>query len=161
MSTSPTPLVAPNSNPGFFSKIGAFLKTAAPYIQPIADRLAAAAGNYQPIELERQEREDALRQSQFQLQSHLQQSQLANQDLTRQLTQKQLDNYQTPAQVAQSQLDQQTKLRQLETDFTPPKDIVAPMESGGMGHYSQTSRWNPNTQSQRWSRAKFRIRLRR
>jgi hypothetical protein len=148
MSGSPgaEPLSNPPQQGGFFSRIGAFLKTAAPYIQPIADRLAAAAGNYAPMELERQQREDALRQSQFQLQSQLQQSQLQNQDLQRQLTQKQLENYQTPAQVAQAQLDQQTKLHQMETDFTPPKDIVAPMDTGGMGHYSQTSRWNPNTQ---------------
>jgi hypothetical protein len=104
MSGSPgaEPLSNPAQQGGFFSRIGAFLKTAAPYIQPIADRLAAAAGNYAPMELERQQREDALRQSQFQLQSQLQQSQLQNQDLQRQLTQKQLENYQTPEQAAQT-----------------------------------------------------------
>src|ERR1700680_4398315 len=123
MSTTPNPMMSgsPGGEPvanlqqppqpgGFFSKIGAVLKTIAPYIQPIADRLAAAAGNYAPMELERQQREDALRQSQFQLQSQLQQSQMANQDLTRQLTQKQIDNYQTPAQTAQANLDYQRQL---------------------------------------------------
>ena len=92
-----------NVNDTYTARIGQFLKTAAPYIQPIADRLAAAAGNYAPMEAERQQREDMLKQSQFQLQSQLQQSQLQNQDLQRQLTQKQIDNHQTPAQVAQSQ----------------------------------------------------------
>jgi len=107
MSTTPNPLAPgmsgspgaePLTNPpqlrqsqGFFSKIGAVLKTIAPYIQPVADHLAAAAGNYEPLELARQQRQDALQQQ-------LQQSQMANQDLTRQLTQRQIDNYQTPDQ---------------------------------------------------------------
>src|ERR1700722_802358 len=107
MSTIPNPLAPgmsgspgaePLTNPpqlrqsqGFFSKIGAVLKTIAPYIQPVADHLAAAAGNYEPLELARQQRQDALQQQ-------LQQSQMANQDLTRQLTQRQIDNYQTPDQ---------------------------------------------------------------
>jgi hypothetical protein len=93
MSTTPNPIMTgspggePLSNPpqqrGFFSKIGQFLRTAAPYIKPIADHLAAAAGNYAPMEAERQQREDALRQQ-------LAQSQVQNQDLSRQLTQKQI-----------------------------------------------------------------------
>lgn len=118
MSTTPAPLVSPNANPGFFSRIGQFLKTAAPYKQPIADRLAAAAGNYAPMEAERQQREDALKQSQFQLQSQLQQSQLQNQDLQRQLTQKQIDNYQTPDQQAQRTID----IRRAETPTTYQTD---------------------------------------
>jgi hypothetical protein len=105
MATTPAPLTPPNSNPGFFSRIGAFLKTAAPYIQPIADFLAAAAGNYEPMEEERRQREDALKQSQFRLQSQLQQSTLQNQDLQRQLTQKQLDNYPSPEQQAETAIN--------------------------------------------------------
>lgn len=79
---------------GFFSRLGAGLKKVMPYVTPIANRLAAAAGNYGPIELEHQQHQDAL-------QSALTQSQLQNQDLNRQLTQKQLENYQTPEQQAE------------------------------------------------------------
>jgi hypothetical protein len=145
MSTTPTPLMSgspgaePVTNPaqlrqpgGFFSKIGAVLKTIAPYLEPIGARLAAAGGNYGPMELARQQREDALRQQ-------LTQSQLQNQDLTRQLTQKQIDNYQTPAQAAQANLDYQRQLEIQRNQLNPPKDIVAPMDGGGMGHYSQST----------------------
>ena len=121
MSTAPNPIMSgspggePVSNPpqqrGFFSRIGAVLKTIAPYIPPVADRLAAAAGNYAPMELERQQREDALRQS-------LTQSQLQNQDLTRQLTHKQIDNYQTPDQQAQRAID----IKRAETPTTYQTD---------------------------------------
>ena len=88
---SPPPPPVLQKPSGFFSKIGAVLKTIAPYIQPVADHLAAVAGNYEPLELARQQRQDALQQQ-------LRQSQMANQDLTRQLTQQQIDNYQTPDQ---------------------------------------------------------------
>ncbi len=140
---SGSPGAEPLSNPplqrGFFSRIGAFLKTAAPYIAPIADRLAAAAGNYAPMEAERQQREDALRQQ-------LTQSTLQNQDLTRQLTQKQLDNYQTPAQQQAAAVAQAGALERVRNENAPPTDIVAPMDDGSYGHYSrsfnqQTGQW--------------------
>jgi len=116
------PLGNPPQQRGFFSKIGQFLKTAAPYIQPIVDRLAAAAGNYAPLELARQQREDALRQSQFGLQQQLQQSQPQNQDLTRQLTQKQIDNYQTPAQQQALAVTQAGALERVRNENAPPTD---------------------------------------
>jgi hypothetical protein len=169
MSTLPQPIMSgspggePVTNPaqpqlrqpgGFFSKIGAFLKTAAPYFQPIADRLAAAAGNYQPMELERQQREDALRQS-------LTQSQLQNQSLTRQLTQKQIDNYQTPEQQSQTALN----LRRQET---PSQYVSAggqvgvadydPTMNAGKGGYAprQVTEANPDLAAQQSSLANFR-----
>ncbi len=140
MATTPVPLSSPNPNPGFFSRIGAFLKTAAPYIQPIADRLAAAAGNYAPMELERQQREDALRQQ-------LTQSQLQNQDLSRQLTQKQIDNYETPEQQRAAAVTQAGALERVRNENAPPTDLVAPTDDGGYGHYSrsfnqQTGQWD-------------------
>lgn len=121
MSGSPggEPVSNPPQQRGLFSRIGAVLKTIAPYVQPVADRLAAAAGNYAPMELERQQREDALKQS-------LTQSQLQNQDLTRQLTQKQLDNYQTPDQQRAAAVTQAGALEDIRNLHAPEKDINTP-----------------------------------
>jgi hypothetical protein len=110
MATTPTPL-NPNANPdgnvsnptpasptgpqpqpqGLFGKIGAFLRQHSDDITDITNHLAAAAGNYAPMELAHQQRQDALQQQ-------LQQSQLQNQALARQLTQQQINSYQTPDQ---------------------------------------------------------------
>jgi hypothetical protein len=107
MATTPTPL-NPNANPdgnvsnptqagpqpqplGLFGKIGAFLQQHSDQITDITNHLAAAAGNYAPMELAHQQRQDALQQQ-------LQQSQLQNQSLSRQLTQQQINSYQTPDQ---------------------------------------------------------------
>src|SRR6266550_4525652 len=104
---------------GFFSRLGAGLKQIMPYVTPIANRLAAAAGNYGPLELEQQQRQENMQQQ-------LQRSQLANQDLTRQLTQKNLDNYRTPEQIAASQLTQAGALEDVKNLHGPSKDIVSP-----------------------------------
>lgn len=80
----------PQQPQGAFGKIGAFLKQVMPYVTPVANRLAAAAGNYGPIELEHQQREQQMEQSRLTLAQQLQQSTLQNQDLQRQVTQHQL-----------------------------------------------------------------------
>jgi hypothetical protein len=62
LSSSP----APAQSPGIFARIGSALQKAAPYFQPIADHLAAAFGNYGP--LENDQRQQALQASQAQSQ---------------------------------------------------------------------------------------------
>lgn len=155
MSTQPSAVMSgspggePVSNPqqpqqpqGPFGKIGAFLKQVMPYVTPVANRLAAAAGNYGPIELEHQQREDALKQSQFGLQQQLQQSTLQNQDLQRQLTTHQiaLSTPGSPEYAAKQQGDvtQAAAIEDARNLHAPPKDSVAQVPSGGgQGYYEE------------------------
>ena len=136
------PQAAPQQG-GFFSRLGAGLKQVMPYITPIANRLAAAAGNYGPLELEHQQKELELQQAHQKTQDALAQSQMQNQELNRQLLQKQIENVRTPEQTAAAQLEQAGKLEEQKNINAPPTDVVAPMEGGGMGHYNRT--FNPVT----------------
>lgn len=90
----------PPQQGGFFSRLGAGLKQVMPYITPIANRLAAAAGNYGPLELEHQQKELELQQAHQKTQDALAQSQIQNQELNRQLLQKQIGDFQTHEQKA-------------------------------------------------------------
>lgn len=110
MSTPANPLPSQPSPSGgtgnsIFSKIGGFLRQNSGTIADIGNRLAAAGGNYAPLEIAHQAKEDALKQSQFGLQQQLNQSQLENQALNRKVLQQQYDNYQTPTQQAQHAVD--------------------------------------------------------
>jgi hypothetical protein len=77
---------------GLFGKIGAGLKAALPYLPSIANHLAAAAGNYGPLEEQHQEEELALRQQNAGLQRDLAQSTLRTQELNRKQTQLGIDS---------------------------------------------------------------------
>lgn len=109
MSTSPNPAFSqvdggadagqPQGGGGFFSQLGSGLKKVMPYLTPIMNRLAAAAGNYGPIELEHQQRQQQMEQDRLGLQQQLQQSQMQTSELNRQLLSKQVENYQTPEQA--------------------------------------------------------------
>ena len=75
---------------GIFSKLGSGFKTALPYIGPIANRIAAAAGSPESLQAELRQREldrqDVLAQSALQSQAEqrkLQESELATQELQR------------------------------------------------------------------------------
>lgn len=119
---------------GFFSRLGAGLKKVMPYVTPIANRLAAAAGNYGPLELEHQQKELEIQQAHERTQEALAQSQMQNQELNRQLLQKQIANVRTPEETEA---------------MKPPADVVAPMPEGGMGHYNRsfnpvTKQWETN-----------------
>jgi hypothetical protein len=67
LSSSP----APTQTPGIFARIGSALQKAAPYIQPIADHLAAAFGNYAPLENDQQQQALQANQAQSQRQGLL------------------------------------------------------------------------------------------
>jgi len=116
------------SQGGFFSRLGAGLKQVMPYVTPIANRLAAAVGNYGPLELEHQQKELELQQAHEQTQKALADSQMQNQELNRQLLQKQIANVRSPEETEA---------------LKPPTDIVAPMPEGGYGHYNRA--FNPQT----------------
>jgi len=98
MSTPSNPLVSPNSGQGFFGKIGSFLRQNPDAIQDIGDHLAAAFGNYAPMQMTRQRRADLLR-------AKLDQSQMETATLNRQFLQKQIDDYQTPDQQQSRAID--------------------------------------------------------
>lgn len=76
-----------------FGGIGSFLKENSGAIADIGNQLAAAGGNYRPMMLAHQDRE-------YQLQKSLNDSQLQNQELSRQLTRIQIANERTPEQKA-------------------------------------------------------------
>jgi len=138
--TEQTGTPTPKSGGGFFSKIGTFLRQNGPAISSaiseIGAHLAAAGGNYVPIELERQQRRDLLQQQ-------LAQSSMDTANLNRQFLLKQYENYETPAQREAGALRLHgAELEQANT-YAKPTDIVAPMPEGGLGHYNQ--RWNPQT----------------
>src|SRR5690348_9129453 len=115
--------------PAFFSKLGATIKQIAPYVAPIANRLAATFGNSASLQAEYKDKEIAMQQRHAELAEQLNQSQLQNQELNRQLLTKQVANVRSPEEVEA---------------MKPPTDVVAPMpEGGGYGHYSRT--FNPVT----------------
>ena len=60
MSTPANPLTSSNSGSGIFGKIGSFLRQNSGVIQDIGDRLAAAAGNYAPMQMTEQTRRENL-----------------------------------------------------------------------------------------------------
>lgn len=91
----------PSSGHGIFGKIGAALKAAAPYLPSIANHVAAAAGNYAPLEAQHQEAELTLKQQNADLQRQLGESTLKTQGLGQQKSQLDLNNYRTPAQTQQ------------------------------------------------------------
>lgn len=117
---------------GVFQKIGLALPS-------IANRLAAAFGNYGPLHEEQ-------RQQQLGMQQQLQNSTLQDQALNRQHLQQQIDNYQTPAQQDARALTNAGALEKQRNALAPPTDVVAPMPEGGMGHYNRSY----NAQSGQW-----------
>jgi hypothetical protein len=66
MSTPANPLTGSNSGQGFFGKIGSFLRQNSGVIQDIGDRLAAAAGNYAPMEMTNRTRQQNLQRDMLQ-----------------------------------------------------------------------------------------------
>src|SRR5258708_33680915 len=100
--------ITPQQGGGFFSNLGSKLKQVMPYITPIANRLAAAAGNYGPIELEHQQNELQLQQAHQKTQEALAQSQMQNSELNRQLLTKQISNIRTPEEQAAAKLSSDT-----------------------------------------------------
>src|SRR5579859_4201673 len=81
---------------GLFSKIGAALRNIGPYIVPAANRLAAAAGNYGPLEEEHRQTQLQLQRANLQREQQLSQAQIENEGLRAQLTQKQIENTRSP-----------------------------------------------------------------
>jgi len=137
--TSPSPLidaspqqqqVAAPQQSGFFGRIGRALKAAAPYIQPIADRLAAAFGNSEPLERELQQRRDLLQQQ-------LAQSTMETANLNRQRLSQEVQNYESPAQQRAALLQQTGALEDVRNLHAAPKDIVSPTEGGGAGYVEE------------------------
>lgn len=134
MSTQPMPLnsgpnvgsgeAQQNPQPGFFSKIGHAIKTFAPYIAPIANRLAATFGNGASLEAEYRDKEMALRQGHEQMAQQLNQLQLENANLNRQLLQKQVENYRTPEQTAAAALTQAGALEDVKNLHAAGKDTT-------------------------------------
>jgi hypothetical protein len=131
------------SGGGVFSRIGQALQKYAPYISTIANHVAAAAGNYGPLEEQHQEEELALRQQNAGLQRDLAQSTMATQDLNRQRLQQEISqsgtSYQTPQQIAQAQIDQKnTETRnalQAQNELGPGQVVASPLPTGGYGQF--------------------------
>lgn len=106
MSTPANPLTPqqPPAPQGVFGKIGLVLPG-------IANRLAAAFGNYRPLQEEQ-------RQQQLTNQTNLANSTLADQSLNRQHLKQQIDNFQTPDQIAERQI----RVKHAETPTTYQTD---------------------------------------
>lgn len=128
MATSPNPMYSqvdggadsrPPQGSGFFSKIGHVIKTIAPYIGPVANRLAAAFGNDAPLERELQQRRDLLQQQ-------LANSQMDTANLNRQFLQKRLGDYETPTQERAAAVTQAGAIRDIDVLHGVAKDINTP-----------------------------------
>lgn len=127
----------------FFSKLGSIVKTAAPYIQQIGNSLVGAGGSPEQLQQLGASNELALRRQQLGMQQQLQQSQLQSQDLQRQLEQKQIENIRTPEEIAAANLANQRVSLTQQRELAPPQDLVAPTDTGQMGHFQRT--FNPQT----------------
>lgn len=121
-----TPPVAPPPSPngggaksGFFANIGKFLKENSGAIADIGNQLAAAGGNYAPMQIAHQAKMDALH-------AQLQQSEMSNQALNRQLLQFKVNNQRTPEQEAAAQLQQAGALEDVRNLHAPGKDTNTP-----------------------------------
>jgi hypothetical protein len=124
---------------GLFGKIGAGLKAALPYLPSIANHLAAAAGNYGPLEEQHQEEELALRQQNAGLQRDLAQSTLQTQELNRKQTQLGIDNYENPAQrdareIAKANTENRNSLTNA-NELGAGQIVASPLPTGGYGQF--------------------------
>jgi hypothetical protein len=142
MSTPPNPLTpaAPSPAPSIWSRI-------ATYLPAVAAHLAAAAGNYTPLDqLNRQyaisQRWDELRNQHDLLNSNLQTA-----DLARQREQKELDTFQSPEQKQAMSIDTAGKLGGIHEQYAEPKLITGPTEGGQLGYFQQD--FDPN--SKQWN----------
>ena len=134
-----SPAVSSDQPAGFWHRVARYIPAVAQALGPIGAQLAAAGGNYKPLEFQMQQQDMANRRA-------LLASQLQSADLSRQFTQKELENYQTPAQRQQGQLDTLQKQLQLQRQYAEPQDIVGAIEGqpGQLGHFQRT--YNPATQ---------------
>src|SRR6266404_5027771 len=135
----------PSAGGGLFSKIGAALKNIGPYIVPAANRLAAAAGNYGPLEEEHRQRQEALT-------AQLASSNLQNPELNRQLLTKQIANVRSPEETAAAGVEQAGKLEDVKVLHGPSTNIISPIEGGGARYVENT--YDPAT-GQRVNRPKM------
>jgi hypothetical protein len=133
---APQPQAAAPQQRGFFGKIGTVIKNIAPYIGPIADSLAAAGGNYAPMEMRHQQREDSLRQL-------LAQSQIESASLNRKMLQQQYENYESPAQQRAAAVTQAGALEQARAANAPPTETTSTMPDNQVGRFSK--KYNPAT----------------
>jgi hypothetical protein len=119
---------APPAHQGFWGKLGSALTKAAPYFEPVAAHLAAAAGNYNPLINMQNQRQ---RQFENQRESALTQNTLNTGAQERQFRQLGIDNYESPAQQRAAQVTQAGQLEDVRNLHAPEKDIVTPGEGGG------------------------------
>lgn len=106
---------------GALRKIGSFIKSALPYIAPIAARLAATAGNRTALEDEYHQHAESLAQDQLAASRE-------HQGLQNQLARVQLANIRSPEQQATAALTQAGALEDVKNLHAPGKDTT---EAGG------------------------------
>jgi hypothetical protein len=119
----------------------------ATYVPAIAAHLAAAAGNYTPLDQMDRQNAMQLRWQELNNQSQLLNSNLQTADLARKREQQQLDNFQTPAQQQAQEIDTAGKLAGIREQYAEPKLITGPTDSGQLGYFKQdfdptTKQWN-------------------
>lgn len=110
----------------------------------IANRLAAAFGNYAPLHEEQRQQQLKMQQDTAASENAVRGSQLQTNALTRQHLQQTIDNTRTPEQEADLQLGTQKKLHALK----PPESEIDTDSSGNLirnEFNSDTQKWSPRT----------------
>lgn len=122
---------------GFFAKLGAGLKGAAPAIQQIGDSLISAGGSPLQQESLQNRQQLGLQRTQLGMQQQVQQSGLDTAALQRQHLGQEISAFRTPEQTADANLAQQRALLEQQKLAAAPADIVGQVEGGGYGHYER------------------------